>query len=308
MGERYRAVVFYEYGGPEVLRLAELNAPLPGPGQVRVVVRAAGVNPIDWKIRGGAMAGTSRREFPVVPGVELAGVVDRLGEGVTQFAVGDQVLGTAPGAYAELALAQVGSLTAKPARLPWEVAAALPVAATTAYRVLSLLGASAGQTLLVDGAAGGVGTVTVQVARHRGLTVIGTASENNHAYLRSLGVVPVRYGEGLAERVRAAAPQGVDIALDASGRGSLPALVELTGDPGRVVTIADYPGAAALGARFSSGGPDEVPGSLADAVALTEAGTISIPIARTYPLAEAAQAHRDSEAGHVRGKLVLLTG
>lgn len=305
MAERYRAVVFTEYGGPEVLHVAELEAPLPGPGQVRVAVRAAGVNPIDWKIRSGAMA-QAARTFPVVPGVEMAGVVDRLGEGVTGFAVGDAVLGTAAGTYAELALARVTSITAKPAELPWEVAAALPVAATTAYRVLALLGAAAGETLLIDGAAGGVGTLAVQVARHRGLTVIGTVGQHNHAYLRSLGAIPVTYGEGLVERVRAVAPHGVDAALDASGRGSLPALVELAGGPDRVVTIADYPGASALGVRFTSGGADDVPGSLADAAALAAAGTLDVPIARTYRLAEAADAQRDSQAGHVRGKLVVL--
>jgi NADPH:quinone reductase-like Zn-dependent oxidoreductase len=306
MADRYKAVVFSEYGGPDVLRLAELDAPEPGPGQVRIAVRAAGVNPIDWKIRSGAMAGVMPVTFPSVPGSDVAGVVDQVGPGVTEFSAGDEVLGTAPGSYAELALASVDSITAKPAKVTWELAAALPVVAKTTYRCLALLGVAAGETLLIDGAAGGVGTVAVQVAVHRGISVIGTASPANHEYLRSLGATPVSYGEGLADRVRAVAPQGVDAALDASGRGSLATLVELAGGPERVVTIAD-PAAAELGVRFSSGGPDEVPGSLADAAALAAEGTITLPIARTYPLADAADAQRESEAGHVRGKLILLT-
>jgi NADPH:quinone reductase-like Zn-dependent oxidoreductase len=161
---------------------------------------------------------------------------------------------------------------------------------------------------VIDGAAGGVGMVAVQVAARRGATVIGTAGPGNHDYLRSIGAVPVTYGDGLAGRIRAMAPQGVDAALDASGRGSLPALVELTGRPERVITIADPAAAAALGVRYTWGGPDEVPGSLADAVALVAAGLITLPITRAYPLSGAAAAHRDSQAGHVRGKLVLLPG
>ncbi|WP_020667236.1 NADP-dependent oxidoreductase [Amycolatopsis nigrescens] len=308
MADKYKAVVYTEYGDPGVLRVVELDAPVPGPGQVRVAVRAAGVNPFDAKLRAGAMAGVIPTEFPAVPGIDLAGVVDQVGEGVTAFSVGDEVLGSAAaGSYGELALASVDTITAKPVGVAWEVAGGLSVAATTTYRTLALLGLSPGETLLIDGAAGGVGTVAVQVARHRGLTVIGTASPGNHDYLRSLGAVPVAYGDGLADRVRAVAPQGVDAVLDASGRGSLPALVELAGGPARVVTIADQ-AADELGVRATYGGPDEVPGSLADAVALVDAGVVELPIARTFSLAEAADAHRASEAGHVRGKLVLLPG
>ncbi|MGW5364406.1 NADP-dependent oxidoreductase [Actinopolymorpha pittospori] len=307
MADTYRAVVFSEYGDPDVLRVVERDAPRPGPGEVRIAVRAAGVNPFDWKVRSGVMPLVPEGGFPSVPGVDVAGVVEEVGEGVTEYAVGDEVLGAASsGSYAEVAVAPVEKITAKPSGVSWEVAGGLSVAATTTYRVLALLDLTPGETVLIDGAAGGVGTVAVQVARHRGLTVIGTASERNHDYLRSLGAIPVTYGDGLADRVRAVAPQGVDAAVDASGRGSLATLVDLTGGPERVVTIAD--GAAAdLGVRFTFGGPDEVPGSLADAVALVAAGKLILPIARTYSLAEAASAHRDSEAGHVQGKLVLLT-
>lgn len=306
MADTYRAVVFSAYGDPDVLHVVEREKPRPGPGEVLVAVRAAGVNPIDWKIRSGAMPLVPPDGFPAVPGSDVAGVVEEVGEGVTAFAVGDEVLGSASsGGYAELALASVERITAKPAGVSWEVAAGLPVVASTTYRVLALLDLTPGETVLIDGAAGGVGTVAVQVAKHRGLTVIGTAGERNHDYLRSLGAIPVTYGDGLADRVRTVAPQGVDAAVDASGRGSLATLVDLAGGPERVITIADG-SAAELGVRFTSGGPDEVPGSLVDAVSLVAAGKITLPIARTYSLAEAATAHRDSEAGHVRGKLVLL--
>ncbi|GAA4224833.1 NADP-dependent oxidoreductase [Streptosporangium album] len=297
--------MFSEYGDAEVLRLAELEVPEPSTGQVRIAVRAAGVNPIDWKLRSGAMAAAMPVRFPAVPGVDVAGVVECVGPDVTDVAVGDEVFGKAvSGSYAELALANLNAIAAKPEAVSWEVAAALPVAGTTAYHAFAHLGLAQGETIVIDGAAGGVGTVAAQVARHRGLTVIGTASPRNHDYLRSLGVIPVTYGDGLAVRVRAVAARGVDAAVDAAGRGSLPALVELTGNPDRVITIADA-SAESLGVRFAYGEPDDMRGILAEAAALVAAGTITVPIARTYPLADAAAAHRDSQTGHVRGKLVL---
>ncbi|MFF4778236.1 NADP-dependent oxidoreductase [Microtetraspora fusca] len=300
-----RAVMFSEYGEAEVLRVAECEVPEPGPGQVRIAVRAAGVNPIDWKIRSGVMAAVMPVRFPAVPGVDVAGVVESVGPDVTDVAVGDEVFGKAvSGSYAELALANCDSIAAKPAAVSWEVAAALPVAGTTAYHAFAQLRLAQGETIVIDGAAGGVGTVATQVARHRGLTVIGTAGPPNHDYLRSLGAIPVSYGDGLADRVRAVVAGGVDAAVDASGRGSLSALVELTGNPDRVITLADA-SAQSLGVRFAYGEPDDMRGILAEAMALVAAGTIRIPIAHAYPLTDAAAAHRDSQAGHVRGKLVL---
>ncbi|WP_433225960.1 NADP-dependent oxidoreductase [Microtetraspora malaysiensis] len=300
-----RAVMFSEYGEAEVLRVAECEVPEPGPGQVRIAVRAAGVNPIDWKIRSGVMAAMMPVRFPAVPGVDVAGVVESVGPDVTDVAVGDEVFGKAvSGSYAELALANCDSIAAKPAAVSWEVAAALPVAGTTAYHAFAQLRLAQGETIVIDGAAGGVGTVATQLARHRGLTVIGTAGPPNHHYLRSLDVIPVSYGDGLADRVRAVAAGGVDAAVDAAGRGSLSALVELTGNPDRVITLADA-SAQSLGVRFAYGEPDDMRGILAEAIALVAVGAITIPIAHTYPLTDAAAAHRDSQAGHVRGKLVL---
>lgn len=304
-----KSIVFTEFGSADVLHVQDVDLPEPGPGQVRLAVRAAGVNPLDHKIRAGYLTQVFPVTFPHVPGVEGSGVVEALGEGVTGLAVGDPVFGsTATGAYAEQALARADRLTLKPPTLSWEQAAALPVAAETSYRVLELLGVRPGETLLVHAAAGGVGSVAVQFAVARGLTVIGTASEANHAYLRELGVIPVAYGDGLADRVRAVAPGGVDAALDAAGRDDAVAVsIELTGGKDRVVTIADAIGAGRHGVRFSSGGPGEYRGEQAftEALALVAAGRLELPIHRAFPLAEAAAAHRESEAGHLTGKIVL---
>ncbi|MFJ9174892.1 NADP-dependent oxidoreductase [Streptomyces sp. NPDC102360] len=306
MQANYRAVTFSEYGGPEVLRVMERPLPTPGPGEVRLSVRAAGVNPLDWKIRSGAAASFMPVEFPVVPGGDVAGVVDALGPQVTELAIGDEVLGSIGfGGCAEAAVADAAALTRKPAAVSWEVAAALPIAANTALHALDELKLREGETIVIDGAAGGVGTVAVQLARVRGAHVIGTAREANHAYLRSLGATPVEYGAGLADRLRSLAPQGVDAALDASGRGSLPDLLEVAGGPGRVVTIADF-SAAEHGVRMLSADTEGAGQRIAAAADLAERGALTVPIAGTYALEEVAQAHRVSEQGHVRGKLIVL--
>ncbi|MFJ6011682.1 NADP-dependent oxidoreductase [Streptomyces sp. NPDC092952] len=308
MTRTYRAVEFAEYGGPEVLRVVDREVPRPGPGQVLVEVRAAGVNPLDWRLRSGAVAEMMPVEFPFVPGGDVAGVVAAVGADVTGFAAGDAVFGSiGSGGCAEFALAPAAQLARKPEGVSWEVAAGLPVAVNTAYQVLDDLGVKSGETLVVDGAAGGVGSVAVQLARQLGARVIGTASERNHAYLRSLGAEPVAYGEGFAERVRAVAAQGVDAAFDAAGKGSLAALVELAGGPARVVTIADHR-AAEHGVRFAFAGPDAVRERLERAAALVLSGDLDVSVAGTYPLSRVADAHRESAGGHVRGKLIVLPG
>ncbi|MEU9013851.1 NADP-dependent oxidoreductase [Streptomyces sp. NPDC048479] len=298
------AIVFEEFGGPEVLSPAQAEEPHAGPGQVRVKVMAAGVNPLDYKIRYGWMEQQFPTKLPAIPGLEFAGIVDEIGEGVTTAAVGDEVLGwTTTGAYAQYALAE--SFVPKPAGLDWAEAAALPVATETAQRVLDLLGVRSGETLLLHGAAGVVGVVAVQLAVAAGVTVIGTASPANHDSLRELGATPVAYGDGLVERVRAAAPQGVDAVFDAAGKDALPASVELRGGTtDRIITIAD-PDAAAHGVRFSAGGTEPPEIALAEHVRLAADGRIRIPVAEAFPLAEAAKAHALSETGHVRGKLVI---
>ncbi|MFD9499814.1 NADP-dependent oxidoreductase [Streptomyces sp. NPDC060035] len=305
------AIVYEEFGGPEVLRLTRTDDVHAGPGQIRVAVRAAGVNPVDYKIRNGWMEAAFPTPLPATPGSEFAGVVDETGEGVTGFAVGDEVLGrSATGAYAACALADADAVAAKPEGLGWEEAAALPVATATAARVLDELALTEGDTLLVHGAAGAVGSAGVQLAVSRGATVIGTASPANHDYLRVLGAIPVAYGDGLVGRVRAVAPQGVDAVFDAAGKGALADSVELRGGTAdRIVTIADAD-AAAYGVAFSAGGGTR-PGEgerLAEYAELAAVGGLRIPVAQTFALRDAARAQELSEAGHVRGKLVLLPG
>ncbi len=303
---RMRAVVHHEFGGPDVLGLGTAGLPEPGPGQVRVRVVAAGVNPADCQIRSGLLQEFFPTTFPAVPGLELAGVVDAVGPGRTDVAVGEEVFGfAATGSYAEYALS--GAFARKPAGVSFEAAAALPVATETARRVLDLLAVREGETLLLHGAAGAVGQAAVQLAALRGATVVGTASPANHAYLRDLGAVPVAYGEGLADRVRDAAPQGVDAVFDAAGRNALPVSIELRGGTtDRIVTIADH-GAADHGVPFSPGGtPPEVAAAwFAEHAQLAAEGRLTVPVVETFALAHAAKAHALSEGGHVRGKLVL---
>ncbi|MFI2762004.1 NADP-dependent oxidoreductase [Streptomyces echinatus] len=297
-----KAITFSEYGPPEVLRLSEVTTPEPGPGQVRIRVRAASVNPLDLKIRSGLMAGTVPVRFPVIPGLDAAGVVDAVGEGA-DVTVGAEVLGSAVGgSYGEYAL--LDRPVAKPEALSWEVAASLVTVGRTAFRVLEQLGVQAGRTLLVHGAAGSVGFIAAQLAVARGITVVGTVSEHDIERVTALGATAVRYGDGWAERVTAAAPRGVDFVFDASGAGVLADSVTLAGDSARVITIADM-SAARHGVRFSAGDSGQAGESLPELVGPAAAGRLTVPVWRTYPLAEAAQAHTDLEARRNHGKAVL---
>ncbi|CAA9388657.1 MAG: hypothetical protein AVDCRST_MAG03-436 [uncultured Rubrobacteraceae bacterium] len=300
-----KAVVMDEFGGPGVLHVAERELPEPGAGQVRVRVRASGVNPFDGKVRSGRMQQMFTTELPAVLGLEISGVVDAVGSGVEGLAAGDEVLGHAEGGgYAEYALAT--TVAPKPDGLGWAEAAALPVAAETALRVLDLLGVARGDTVLVHGAAGAVGTVAVQIAAARGATVVGTASEANHDYLRELGATPVVYGEGLIDRVRAVAPDGVDAVFDVAGQGALPDSIELRGGTSRIATIAD-PEAYRLGVTFSGASARDA-GELAELARQAADGRLRLTVARTYPLEEAPAAHASVDTGHGRGKIVLLAG
>ena len=248
------------------------------------------------------------RELPQTLGYEAAGVVDELGEGVADVAAGDRVFGFSADGAAQAELAVLSHYAPVPPSLDFPGAAALPAAIETATRALGQLGAGSGSTLLINGASGSVGSAAVQLAVVRGARVIGTASPANHEYLRSLGAEPVAYGGGLAGRVRALAPDGVDLALDVAGSGVLPELIELAGGPERVVTIADFGGAQEHGVRFSSGDAGRAVHALAGIGELIESGRFSLPVAQAFPLADIAEAHRVSEHGHVRGKLVLVAG
>lgn len=298
------AMSFSAYGGPEVLAVTRVATPEPGPGQVRIRVRAAAVNPIDVRIRAGAMRGVFPVEFPMVPGWDVAGVVDKAGEGAAA-SVGDEVFGVATsGGYSEYAL--LGRPFAKPAEVSFETAAAVVTVGEAACRALQHLGVRPGQTLLLHGAGGSVGTIAAQVAAARGITVLGTAAEQDIERVNGLGARTVPYGEGWVARVEAAAPDGVDFVFDASGAGVLADSVALVGDAGRVITIAD-PSFAHHGVRFTGMDPaDRLPEALPRLAGLIAAGKLDVPVWRAYPLAEAARAHADLEARRNQGKVVLL--
>jgi NADPH:quinone reductase-like Zn-dependent oxidoreductase len=297
-----KALQYTEYGDPDVLKVVDVAEPHAGPGQVRIAVKAVGVNPADWKARSGRF----KTPLPAITGSDVSGVVDEIGEGVTDVSIGDEIFGMAlSGGAAQYAV--LANFEPKPAGMSFEEAAGLPIPAETAVRVLELLGLTPGQTLLINAAAGGVGSAAVQIARGRGLTVIGTASPSNHDYLRSIGATPTTYGAGLPARVKELAPQGVDAAFDAAGRGALPDLIEITGDAAKVITIAD-PQAEQFGVRYASGsgGGDRAWHALPEAVELWKQGKFTLPVTQTFSLEEGPQAHRVSEERHVRGKIVLL--
>ena len=298
-----RALQFHRYGGPEVLEWAEAPDRHAGTGQIRIAVRAASVNPIDWKMMSGAMAGDQELDRPVYLGYDAAGVVDEVGDGVTGVSVGDDVFGRGPDTQAEYAL--LDSWAVKPAAVDWAVAAAAGVAGETAERGLRLLGVEPGQTLFVDGGAGGVGAVVVQVALADGVRVIASAGPANQDYLRELGAIPVTYGEGVADRVRAAAGGGVDAVFDVAGKTDIQELIGLTSVPSHVLTIANF-AAGQAGAQVTGGGADSKPEqALSRTAELLEGNKLVIKV-QTFPFERAAEAYEISQAGHVRGKLVLV--
>ena len=299
-----RAVQFSEFGGPEVLQVVEVPEPHAGPRQIRVVVSACGVNPVDWKVRQGYMGG----ELPRGMGLEVAGVVDEVGDEVTDVTAGDQVFGPTSNGAADFAV--LSNWAHVPATLDLPGAAALPVAVETAVRGLDELGVAAGQTLLINGGAGAVGTVAAQLAIDRGARVIVTASQRNAERLRGYGAEVTGYGEGLSERVRelAGGQDGVvDRVFDMGPGGALTELVELAGDPRHVLTISDMQGAASAGV-LTSGGPTSVRcwDALDHAATLIEQGKLTLPVQQTFPLDQVADAERLSQEGHLSGKLVLL--
>ncbi|MBU6535389.1 NADP-dependent oxidoreductase [Streptomyces sp. NPDC057245] len=298
-----RAVRYHEYGGVETLVVEQVPDPHPGPGEVRIRVAAASVNPVDWKVRSGAVREVIPVDLPAIPGRDAVGVVDEVGDGVRGVSAGDRVfgLGGVTGATAELAV--LSAWAHAPAEWTDEQAGGAALAAVTALRGLQPLGPLRGRTLLVEGAAGGVGSAAVEIAVARGATVIGTAGEHNHDFLKSLGAVPTRYGTGLADRLAGLAPGGVDVALDTAASGSLPDLVAIVGDPLRVSTVADHANAHRLGVHLANAEND--PALLAEAAELGAQGRYTPRIERTYPLDQTARAHADSERGHTRGKIVV---
>jgi len=299
-----KAAQFSTFGGPEVLDIVDLPDPHPGPGQVRIAVHAAGISATDWKLRKGLLSFGAG--LPQTTGRDVAGVVDEVGEGVTDVAVGDRVFGVSDDGAGAAELALVTHRAIIPPSLGFIDAAALPVALETATRSLDALKVAAGSTLFINGASGGIGSTAVQLAVARGARVIGSASAANQSYLSLLGAEPVTYGEGMVEQVRTLAPGGVDVALDVAGSGVLPQLIDLAGSSRNVVTLADFEGSKEHGVLFSNGFLGHAFHSLAEVGEVIRAGRFWLPVDRTFPLTEIAEAHRTSEQGRVRGRLVLV--
>jgi len=308
-----RAVVATAYGGPEVLALVDLDPGAPGPGQLLLEVHAAGVNPSDWKSYTGAY-GTDPARLPLRLGSEAAGTVLGVGADVDDAAAGDDVIVyRAPGAYAERVLVQASHAVPKPPSMSWEKAGGLLLVGATAMHTIVATRVGGGDTVLVHGAAGGVGSMAVQIARARGARVIGTASKENHEYLISIGAIPVLYGAGLADRIRAAARGTIDAAIDTVGSAeALDVSVELVSDRRRIATIAGFARGATLQIQLLGGGQGADPGTeIRNAarralVDLVLAGKLDVRIAAVYPLADVARAHRMGIAGNANGKLILL--
>jgi len=303
-----KAVQFDEYGGVDVLEVREVEDPVAGPGEVLVAVRAAGINPGEIAIREGRMHARWPATFPSGEGTDLAGVVQALGPGVEEFSVGDEVLGWTEqrASQAELVVVPAGQLTIKPAPIPWEVAGSLFVVGLAAYASVQAVAPQPGETVVVSAAAGGVGSVAVQLARRTGAHVIGLAGERNHDWLRRHDIVPVRYGEGQADRIREAAGGPIDAFIDTFGGGYVDLAIALGVPPQRINTIIDFEAVERLGVHAQGTHAIATAPLLADLARLVADGSLEIPIARTFPLEQVRDAYRELAARHSHGKIVLL--
>ena len=302
-----RAVRFDEYGGVDVLNVVDVADPVAGPGQLLVRVRAAGINPGESKIREGLLHELWPATFPSGQGSDLAGVVEAVGADVSGFEPGDEVIGFTDNraSQAELAVIDAEHATLKPASVPWKVAGALFVAGATAYAAVRAVVAGPDDTVVVAGAAGGVGSIAVQLARRAGATVVGLASEANHEWLRGHGVIPVTYGDGVADRVRAAAPDGVNAFIDTVGPPYVELALELGVARDRIDTIADFEAVGKYGVKAEGNAAGASAQTLAELAALIGEGALEIPIAASYPLDQVREAYAQLERNHTRGKIVL---
>jgi NADPH:quinone reductase-like Zn-dependent oxidoreductase len=303
-----KAVRYDEFGGIDVLRVDEVDRPEPGDGQVLVRVKAAGINPSEAAIRTGAVAQLFPSTFPSGQGSDLAGVVEEVGAGAVGFSPGDEVIGFSNkrASQAELVLVDIGDLTRKPENVSWEVAGGLYVAGVTAWGAVHAVQPQEGETVVISGAAGGVGSLAAQLARRTGATVIGLAGKGNHEWLTSHGVIPVGYGDGVADRIRAAAPAGVDAFIDTYGNGYVELALALGVAANRIDTIADFAAAAKYGVK-TDGGAAAGPGAtvLTELARMVADGHLDVPIANVYPLSEVREAYTELERRHTRGKIVL---
>lgn len=304
-----RAVRFDRYGDVDVLNVVEVERPAPGPGQVLVAVKAAGLNPGEASIRKGLMHELWPATFPSGQGSDLAGVVEEVGPDVDSFSLGDEVLGWTDqrASHAELVVVPADQLTHKPPGVSWEAAGALFVAGTTAYAAVRAVGAGSGDTVVVSGAAGGVGSLTVQLARLAGAAVIGLAGESNHQWLLEHGAIPVAYGDGVAGRIREVTDDHVDALIDTFGGGYVALAIEELGvTPQRVDTIIDWAAAEQYGVKTEGTAAAADVEVLAELIELVDGGQLEVPIARVYPLEEVRDAYRELERRHTRGKIVLV--
>ncbi len=302
-----RAVRFDKYGGIEVLQVVEVERPIPGSGKVLVRVKAAGINPGEASIRKGLFAERWPATFPSGQGSDLAGIVEETGPGVTNVAVGDEVIGFTENraSQAELVLVDSGHLVPRPGKVSWEQAGALFVAGTTAFAAVRSVALSPGDTVVVSGAAGGVGSIAVQLARNAGAKVIGLASEWNHKWLTDHGIIPVAYGDGVEDRIRAASGGKVDAFVDTFGGGYVELALKLGVVPNRIDTIIDFAAAAKYGVKAEGNQVAATAEVLGQLAGLLAAGRLEIPIAKVYPLAKVRDAYRELEQRHTRGKIVL---
>lgn len=303
-----KAVRFDRYGGTEVLYIAEVPIPEPARGEVVVEVRAAGINPGEAAIRSGAAAARFPATFPSGQGSDLAGVISAVGEGVDGFSAGDEVLGWSwrRSSQAEYVAVPADQLIPKPPALGWEAAGGLYIVGATAYAAVEAVGPGPGDTVAVSAAAGGVGSVVVQLLKLRGAAVLGIASEPHHDWLRAKGVTPVSYGDGLAEALRQAAPDGIDAFIDLFGPEYLELAVELGIVPARIETIISFAKAAEVGAKTEGSGDGTSTAVLSEIAKLVASGRVELPIAATYALADVRAAYDELEKRHTHGKIVLI--
>lgn len=307
-----KAIVYHSYGDESVLALEEVDDPKVTADRALVRIHAAGVNPVDYHVRNGVMDSMLDVQFPVTPGWDMAGTVERIGYTAEGFAKGDEVLGYVTmdflhhGTYAEYIAAPLRTLVHKPAELSWEEAAGLPLAGLTAYQAVLKAGVERGQTVLVHGAAGGVGSLGIQILNILGAKVVGSSSAANLPFIEGFGATAVEYGEGLDDAVRSFAPDGVDVIVDYYGNGMLAASQHLLAEgrgPQNMVTVADGRAAIKMGAHVIGVRPDTT--HLAQLAAWAAEGRLTVPVSRVLPLESAAEAHRLVKTGHARGKTVI---